>query len=46
MEFNFENYKQFCKDFKLKEDRYKNLKTFKQYCDGDYDIVLKIKGDY
>ena len=24
----------------------KNLKTFKEYCSGNYDIVFKIKGDY
>ena len=46
MEFTFKNYKLFCYDFNLKADRYKNLKTFKEYCNGNYDIIFKIRGDY
>ena len=46
MEFTFENYIRFCKDFKLKPSRYKNLIVFKEYCDGDVYVVLHIKGDY
>ena len=38
MEFTFKNYKLFCYDF--------NLKLFKEYCNGNYDIIFKIKGDY
>ena len=46
MEFTFKNYKLFCYDFNLKPCRYKNLKIFKVYCNGNYDIIFKIKGDY
>lgn len=46
MEFTFKNYKLFCYDFNLKADRYKNLKIFKEYCSGNYDIIFKIRGDY
>ena len=46
MEFNFDNYIQFCKDFKLIPSRYKNLITFRLYCNGDFTILFNIKGDY
>lgn len=46
MEFNFENYIIFCKDFKLKPSRFNNLLVFKKYCNGNYDIVFSIRGDY
>lgn len=47
MEYNFSNYKLFCYDFNLKPCRFNNLKTFKEYCNGNYDIVFSIKGsDY
>ena len=42
MEFTFRNYKLFCYDFNLKADRYKNLKIFKEYCNGNYDTILGI----
>ena len=42
MEFNFKNYNLFCYDFKLKPNRFKNLKIFKDYCNGNYDIIFKI----
>ena len=45
MEFNFKNYNLFCYDFKLKPNRFKNLKIFKDYCNGNYDIIFKINGD-
>ena len=46
MEFNFKNYNLFCYDFKLKPNIFKNLKIFKDYCNGNYDIIFKINGDY
>lgn len=46
MKFTFNNYKIFCKDFKLKQSYYKNLRIFKKYCDGNLDIIFNIKGDY
>ena len=46
MEFTFKNYKLFCYDFRLLHCRFTNLKIFKEYCSGNYDIVFKIKGDY
>ena len=46
MEFTFKNYKLFCYDFKLKPNRFKNLKIFKEYCNGNYDIIFKIRGEY
>lgn len=45
MEFNFKNYNLFCYVFKLIPSRYKNLKIFKEYCNGNYDIIFKIRGD-
>lgn len=36
MEFTFKNYKLFCYDFNLISDRLKNLKLFKEYCNGNY----------
>lgn len=45
MEYTFRNYKLFCYDFNLKADRYKNLKIFKEYCNGNYDIIFTIKAD-
>lgn len=46
MKFNFYNYKKFCRDFKLYACRYNNLKIFNKYCNGDYDIIFTIRGDY
>lgn len=46
MDFTFKNYKLFCYDFNLIPSRYKNLKIFKEYCNGNYDIIFKIRGDY
>ena len=46
MEFNFKNYNLFCYDLNLIPSRYKNLKIFKEYCNGNYDIIFKIRGDY
>lgn len=46
MDFTFRNYKLFCYDFNLIPCRVKNLIYFRKYCDGDYDIIFKIKGDY
>ena len=46
MEFNFKNYNLFCYDFDLKPCKYKNLKIFHEYCNGNYDIIFKIMKDY
>lgn len=46
MKFNFRSYKLFCYDFKLVPCRYKNLKYFRRYIDGDLDVIFEIKGDY
>ena len=40
--FTFNNYKQFCKDFSIKESDYNNLKIFKMYCRGRYEVLLSI----
>lgn len=45
MKFNFRNYKIFCYDFNLKPCRYKNLQIFREYCNGNLDIIFTIKGD-
>lgn len=37
MEFNL-----FCYNFNLIPSRYKNLKIFKEYCNGNYDITYYI----
>ena len=42
MDFNLKNYKLFCYNFNLIPSRYKNLKIFKEYCNGNYDIIFKI----
>ena len=46
MKFNAHYYRIFCKDLKLKPCRFKNLKIFKEYCLGNYDIIFTIEGDY
>lgn len=46
MEFNFNNYKEFCNAFKIIASRFKNLMIFKEYCSGNLDIIFTIKGDY
>lgn len=40
MKFTFEDYKIFCNDFKLNPSYYKTLKIFKQYCNGNNEIVF------
>lgn len=40
--FTFKNYKEFCKDFKIKESDYNNLKKFKMYCRGRYEVLFSI----
>ena len=45
MEYTFKNYKLFCYDFNLKPDRFTNLKIFKEYCNGNYDIIFSIGSD-
>ena len=42
MEFNFKNYNLFCYDFNLIPSRYKNLKIFKEYCNGNYKKIFKL----
>lgn len=46
MDFTIRNYKKFCYDLKLKLNLFKNLRIFKEYCDGNYDIIFKIESDY
>lgn len=40
--FTFRNYKEFCNDFKLKECNFKNLKIFKIYCEGNYEVLFSL----
>lgn len=42
MSFNFEDYKKFCYDLHLKPCRYTSLKMFREYIDGDYDVIFSI----
>ena len=43
MEFTFKDYIYFCTSLKLKPSQYKNLKIFKEYCNGNLDIIFTIK---
>ena len=42
VKFTFEDYNLFCKDLKLKPSHYSTLKIFKEYINGNYDIIFKI----
>lgn len=41
-DFNFITYLAFCKDFKLKASNYENLRFFKRWCYGEYEIIFNI----
>lgn len=41
-DFNFITYLAFCKDFKLKANKYYTLKLFKRWCAGEFEIIFDL----